>query len=58
MPDDNNRESFVWEAKHQRDLLKDSFNHLGALAGQEDRIWDGSYPQNLLRTSQVSKGQN
>ena len=26
------------EAKQQRDLLKDNFNHLGALAGQEDRI--------------------
>ena len=26
------------EAKHQRDLLKDYFNHLGALAGQEDRV--------------------
>ena len=25
------------EAKHQRDLLKDYFNHVGALAGQEDR---------------------
>ena len=25
------------EAKNQRDLLKDYFNHLGALAGQEDR---------------------
>ena len=24
-------------AKHQRDLLKDYFNHVGALAGQEDR---------------------
>ena len=26
------------EAKHQRDLLKGYFNHLGALAGQEDRV--------------------
>ena len=25
------------EAKHQRDLLKDYFNHMGALAGQKDR---------------------
>ena len=25
------------EAKDQQDLLKDYFNHLGALAGQEDR---------------------
>ena len=26
------------EAKHQQDLLKDYFNHLGALAGQADRV--------------------
>ena len=26
------------EAKHQQDLLKDNFNHLGALAGQEERV--------------------
>ena len=26
------------EAKHHRNLLKDYFNHLGALAGQEDRV--------------------
>ena len=26
------------EARHQRDLLKDYFNHVGALAGQEDRV--------------------
>ena len=26
------------EAKHQRELVKDYFNHVGALAGQEDRI--------------------
>ena len=26
------------EAKHQRDLLKDYFNHVGVLAGQEDRV--------------------
>ena len=26
------------EAKHKRDLLKDYFNNLGAMAGQEDRI--------------------
>ena len=26
------------EAKHQRDLLKDYFNHVGALAGQEKRV--------------------
>ena len=26
------------EAKHQRDLLKDYCDHVGALAGQEDRV--------------------
>ena len=26
------------EAKHQRDLLKDYFNHVGVLARQEDRV--------------------
>ena len=26
------------EAKHQRDLLNDYFRHVGALAGQEDRV--------------------
>ena len=26
------------EAKHQQDLLNDYFNHVGALAGQEDRV--------------------
>ena len=26
------------EAKHQQDVLKDYFNHVGALAGQEDRV--------------------
>ena len=26
------------EAKHHRDLLKDYFNHVGLLAGQEDRV--------------------
>ena len=26
------------EAKHQRDLLKEYFNHAGVLAGQEDRV--------------------
>ena len=25
-------------AKHQRDLLKDYINHVGVLAGQEDRV--------------------
>ena len=28
------------EAKHQQELLKDYFNHVGASAGQEDRIGD------------------
>ena len=42
MPDDNYR-NLLKEAKHQRDLLKDCFNHVGALARQEDRILDGSY---------------
>ena len=37
VPDDNYRNP-LREAKHQRDLLKDYFNHVGALAGQEDRI--------------------
>ena len=35
--DDNYRNS-LWEAKHQQDLLKYYFSHLGSLAGQEDRI--------------------
>ena len=26
------------EAKHKRDLLKDYFNHVGALAGKEERV--------------------
>ena len=26
------------EANYQQDLLKDYFNHVGALAGQEDRV--------------------
>ena len=26
------------EAKHQQDLLKDYFNHVGTMAGQEDRV--------------------
>ena len=37
VPDDNYRNP-LREAKHQQDLLKDYFNHLGALAGQEDRV--------------------
>ena len=36
VPDDNYRNPL--RAKHHRDLLKDYFNHVGALAGQEDRI--------------------
>ena len=35
MPDDNYR-NLSREAKHQRELLTVYFNHLGALAGQED----------------------
>ena len=37
VPDDNFR-NLLREAKRQRDLLKDYFKHLGALAGQKDRI--------------------
>ena len=37
VPDDNYRNPLK-EAKHQQDLLKNYFNHVGALAGQEDRI--------------------
>ena len=37
VPDENYRNP-LREAKHQRDLLKEYFNHVGALAGQEDRI--------------------
>ena len=37
VPDDNYRNPSM-ETKHQPELLKDSFNHLGALAGQEDRF--------------------
>ena len=37
MPNENYRNPLK-EAKHQRELLKDYFNHMGALAGQEDRI--------------------
>ena len=35
---DENVSNPLREAKHQRDLLKDYFNNLGALAGQEDII--------------------
>ena len=33
-------------AKHQRDLLRDYFNHIGALAKQVKRIWGvtSTYP--------------
>ena len=41
VPDDNYR-NHSREAKHQQDLLKDYFNHHGALAGQEHRLWDVS----------------
>ena len=37
MSDDNYRNPSR-EAKHLQDLLNDNFSHLGALAGQEDRI--------------------
>ena len=37
VPDENHRNP-LREAKRQRDLLKDYFSHVGALAGQEDRI--------------------
>ena len=37
MPDENCR-NLLGDAKHQRDLLKDYFSHVGTLAGQEDRI--------------------
>ena len=37
VPDDNYKNPSR-EAKHQRELLKDYFSHLGALAGHEDRI--------------------
>ena len=30
------------EAKHQQELLKEFFNHVGALAQQEDRMYDVS----------------
>ena len=35
---DENHRNPLREAKHQRDLLKDYFNHVGALAEQADRI--------------------
>ena len=41
MPDENYRNP-LREAKHQLEVLKDYFNHIGALAGQEDRIRDVS----------------
>ena len=37
VPDESHRNP-LREAKHQQDLLKDYFNHIGALAGQENRI--------------------
>ena len=39
VPDENHWNPWR-EAKHQRDLLKDYFSHVGALGGQEGRIWD------------------
>ena len=43
MPKENYRNPSR-EAKLQQKLLKDYFNHVRAYVGQEDRIWDGSYP--------------
>ena len=37
VPDENYRKP-LREAKHQQVLLKDYFSHVGALAGQEDRV--------------------
>ena len=37
VPNENYRNA-LREAKHQQDLLKDYFIHVGALVGQEDRI--------------------
>ena len=37
VPDDNYRNP-LRESKHQKKLLNDYFNHVGSLAGQEDRI--------------------
>ena len=37
VPDENHRNP-LRETKHQLDLLKNYFNHIGALAEQEDRI--------------------
>ena len=64
MPDENYRNP-LREAKHQKDLLKDYFNHVGALAGQEDRIChvNRNYPGDrrswhlsvLFRTTQLLK---
>ena len=39
VPNDSYRNPLK-EAKYQRDLLKDYFNHVGALTWQEDRIRD------------------
>ena len=38
VPEDNYWNPTREPKKHQLDLLKDYFNHMGALAGQEDRI--------------------
>ena len=37
MPNENYRNP-LRQAKHQQELLKDYFNHIGTLTGQEDRI--------------------
>ena len=42
------------EAKHQRKSLKDYFNHVGALIGQEDRIRDVSNNNPSVRSWHLS----
>ena len=41
VPNENYRNP-LREAKHQRELLKDYFNHAGALAGQEEDLRCGN----------------
>ena len=38
VPNENYMNPLLREAKHHRELLKHYFNHVGALAGNEDRI--------------------
>ena len=42
------------EAKHPEELLKDYFNHMGALAGLTDRSWDVSANQPVGRSWHLS----